>query len=310
MSKRRDDYRLLRSGRGLEKVSGEILGRFQKVCRFCSVKSWHNKTKRLAETGQWVYSLQCDNCGEKSFGGKVDSQRDTLSAVKGELIKGFRKHLWDWVRDNIEEVVQIEFPDKINIFKGKIGTPRRHKGKPVYSSNDFHPDFLRYLGTPEYIKRLKEALRDLESINSKLFDFFFFRAAGYSFKEMHDSDHFGPLVKFNTGAQAIKSGPYEPNGHCKTLAQQVDFFLIRSIPEDLLGTFEGGRLAVDMILSSTALKDSVNNERVICPKCNASDPECSLCRSRKRQWDGTIPRKLLDFYQKKIARGEEWTDDK
>lgn len=305
MAKQRNDYRLLRHGKGvdLSKQGAEIIVSFEKVCRFCSTKSKHNKTKRLAETGQWVYSFQCTNCGEKSFGGRVDSHRNEPHAIKGQLIKNFKEYLWDWVREHIETVVLIEFPNKINIFKGKIGTPRRHKGKPAYSSSDLHPDFIKYLDTPDYIKQLKQALKCLESDNPELFDYFFFRAAGYSFKQIHDTNHFGPLLKYNTGARAIKNGKYEPNGHCQKLNGRVDRFLMGAIPKDLLPTFSGGQEAVDEILNIEM------DQRFTCPKCNASDPNCTLCRARKRKWDGTVPKWLLDSYERRIADGGIWTEE-
>lgn len=200
----------------------------------------------------------------------------------------------------------MEFPEKINIFTGKRGSPRRHKGKSIYSSSELHPDFLKYLETPEYIKRLSRALEDLKSSDPELFDYFFFRAAGYSFKQIQDTEHFSRAITKPTSAKREHRGEYEPTEYCRVLNLRVTRFLLESIPEDLLKTFSGGEQAISKTLEQSSRNDPERHERVTCPKCGGTTPDCTLCRIKARPWDGTIPKWLFDSYQKRIAEGGTW----
>lgn len=300
MAKRHNDYRLTRRNLGVDisKEKDKVVQTFWADCPNCQRRARHSKLEKYTKNMKQTYQLRCDDCGFKRFWGFVDkSNANSPQAVKGRLIQGFQEYLWDWVREHIEKIIEFEFPEKINIFRGKMGSPRRHKGKPTYSSDDFHPDFLRYIETPEYIKGLSQALKDLETNDPELFDFFFFRASGLSFKEISKTRHFSEVTKERKG---LGHGGTQPTEYTRMMNRKALFFLVRSIPRDLLETFESGRRAIDEILNDTSKRNPENWERVICPKCNANDPDCNLCR------DGTIPRWILYRYQKKIAEGGTW----
>lgn len=314
MAKRRDDYRITRAGAGA-RFSEIVADTFEGLCPNCQTKCEQQKVEKFAPNGKKAYQLRCSNCGFKRFKEYVDrSNYKSPEAKKGRLIQVFQEFLWDWMMEHFEEIMTFQPPHKINLFRGKVGSPRRHKNKPFFSSNELHPDFIKYLDTPEYIKRLSQALKDLGTDDPQTCDFILFRAMGYSFQQMDAEKHFAlPLTKPIRKSRSVGHGSLERTEYSRTLNRRATAFLIASIPEDLLNTFVS-KDALDAALSTvgqggkyTASRDDFNgNERVTCPKCGGKDKACSLCSIGRRAWDGTIPVWLEKKYQEKIARGDTW----
>lgn len=310
MAQRKNDYRLTRQGKGISIAPrpDEIIATFDNLCPNCQETCTHEKIKRLTPlgNGKEAYQLRCTNCGFKRFDEFVDrSNYKSQSAKKGRVVQAFQEYLWDWLREHIEEVIFLEVPEKINIFKGRMGTPRRHKGKPVFSSNFLHPDFIRYLDTPEYIKILSTKLKELEKDDIEVFDFILFRGWGYSFPQMDDTGHFAPHKLCRHQKPKLGRPSRTSSDYCIALNRRATRFLVESIPDNLLDTFGTNneiKTAVGVITGNA--RDAARNERVICPRCSGKDENCILCRQRKGKWDGTIPKWLQDKYLKKVANGK------
>lgn len=308
MAKRRNDYRLTRRGKSIDpsKSTKKVVFTIDRLCSNCQQECQQEKIENYAPNGKMAYQWRCSGCGITRFAEYADrSNYNKPDSRKGRLVQSFQEYLWGWLDEHIEKVLFLELPHKINLFRGKIGFPRRHKGKPVFSSNELHPDFLRYLDTPEYIKRLSKAVKSLEDNDPETFDFIVLRAMGYSFTQIDDANHFPrPLTK-PMRSSIIGHGSYERTPYCIKLNKRATTFLIESIPDDLLNTF-GTKDMIDAVKSTigkgdnTRPRDVVRWERVTCPKCNGKDLACLLCK------DGTVPRWLCNKYQEKIANGEAW----
>lgn len=309
MAKRRNDYRLTKRGFGIDTFKGSenIAFAFEAICPNCHEKCEQQKIERYAEKGKKAYQLHCSNCGFRRFDEYVDrSNYKRSDAKKGRLVQAFKEYLWDWLSEHIETILSFEIPNKINLFVGRMGTPRRHKGKPVFSSSELHPEFLRYLDTPEYIKQLSHAIHCLEGDDPESFDFIILRAMGYSLPLIDEGDFFpGKLTKPRKTSVRDKNG-YTRTDYCLILERKATDFFIHSIPPDLLKTF-GTKNEIDAIFTVTERsKRKYGDERVTCPKCDGKDSSCSLCRTRQRRWDGTVPSWLHNKYHERIASGGTW----
>lgn len=258
---------------------------FYRKCPFCLTKTEHGLYHSHMNGHPSSYQ-QCHKCGRKHTSRKLNSKPDK----RATNIKTRNEQVWGWLRNNLTGIMEYNPVPKFMLYKGTIGNPRRHKGKS-FSIVDLHPEFIKYLQTPEAIKYAHDMFSILWEQDKALYAYIYLRAAGYSYAEIDKSG----LVPARLCKR--KNGKLIQTDSTVIWNQRALNFILEVLPDELTkywGDIESKRRAID------------RNSRVACPKCDGQDNQCNLCNNAKRKWDGTIPKWLAISYHKRIEAGGTW----
>lgn len=278
-----------------------VLETFTRWCPLCGIVSEHRKILSVLN-GKPSTFQQCWLCrGHHS----TRRPQDQLSSLDSHSISvaNVCEHVWQWFGKHIQEIVSVNPGPQIHKKAGILGSPRRNKGKPAYDVESFHPEFIRYLETPQAIKAAHQMMDELFERDRQLYSFIYLKAIGYSYSQIEQAMGIRlltPPKKKRVG----HGGAYQANDRAREWNRKAVSIILDTLPESLI-QYWGISKARDAIHlpNSKQRADQQRKERVVCPKCNnekSIEQLCDLCR------DGFVPRCIAKAYRQAMEEGREW----
>ena len=226
--------------------------------------------------------------------------------------KHVENEIYRWLRINLDKIAKYEeTPTMMKIGRGTIGV---NSGSSW--GQELHPDFLAYLDTPEYIRKLSKAMKELKNTDEKLYVYITLRGYGLSNRKIElVSQEYGipiHLLKIRVGRNNTPSKEYY-----KLRLLAFEFFL-SCLPQDKLEEWNIKIITQDLIekkddywakrkrnhieLAKQGLVDWSRRPRVVCPVCGGDNNSCYLCAYEDprclhpREWDGTVTKWVYKKY--------------
>lgn len=209
-------------------------------------------------------------------------------------IQKIYQSLWKWLRKHLDEVLEFDpYPDKMHYASGRVGYSKGSKGKPGYGG-EYHREFIRYVETPETIKRYHKALSNLYNSDKELYTYIFLKASGLTNHQIDEAKVIQyPLTKRKEGKSGVMSTEAGRRFNLRACE-----YLAKYLPDGLMIG-----IGVPKILDEKPMeRREKRRKRVKCPNCEGVGGDCSLCN------DGTVPRWLAEKYQEKVSDGT-WVDN-
>ena len=204
---------------------------------------------------------------------------------RAKSISRVMQHIWRWMGYNIDALLEFDPAPPLHIARGNIGRGKRNLGKPHFTG-EFHPAFIRYLNTPDYIKSLSMLLRRVHAKDPDLYLFMVLRSQGYTYREMEETG----LFRYKMWREKR-----EPTGSAIKKNRKSIYLLMGLLPDSVLAGFSDGLVTE---VRALAAKRQTGKTWFPCPRCEGQG--CELCR------EGIVPKAIKNAYLRVTAAGEEW----
>lgn len=225
-------------------------------------------------------------------------------------IKWRNKEIWEWLSRNIDKIMDYGPIPTFQMRTGGVLGKRGYKGKP-HPDMDLHPEFLRYLETPEFIKLAHEMFKELYQKDRNLYNFTYLRAKGLTYGQIMATGAVSTNL-LKGGKEKMLVGNLERSRGASGMNRRALNFILSWLPENLKKSW-GDVPNHDWeapYKKEQAQKENEQwrkeGERVTCPMCGGVDSECVLCSYPYRAWDGTISWRMARRYKEIVESGGVW----